>query len=629
MAPNTSNEFDRLVQSKYDNIFDVSSVYNHNDDNFSRDNKQEKGIRWYNKWKSTAFRRVVAIVLFLLLLAAAAVGTALFVGFGFGSGDAGFSVKSKATTNRSRSRNCAFCDQSPPTLHEDKSYSISIPSIDSDSDNHNPGDNVGGEEVLATATVTVTPMTITYDYELYDGQILYTNPSEELIPNLDFDYAVLEVSAVRNLHRDTGTPVSLDEVYLHHVNILPINMIGAEVLSRGFGNDNDDDNNNNNNNHDDPYIRYLEGHAFHVRAEETPHIRMNAHLLSNKNLAPIDGSIERARKECNECYYAPGKGSDCTPEVSGTFLCCGDSVACLAGGEDCACATTMTTTTHAEKESTTTTRYRIEFDLLISRDIDRFRGIDQWNFAAPACVVNLNGDAIFDAYPPDNFCAKNNMPDSVSVRLVFGGGSLFHNIPEQPQPPNNNNSNNTYNPYVKTSISIVAPTGGTIVFAQSHMHTGGVNATLRINGAVLCATTAQHGTNPDPATNARNEQNHLVRLSSCYDQIESSSSGNRNRNRGVRFEAGDVFTTESVYYAGNDDPRLVGTMAAGEHKNVMSMFFVAVVFDGDSEEFLARTQNRTSSNLSNNFVPIVGLSRSQRDGLALGPKTKEKTGHLR
>ena len=51
---------------------------------------------------------------------------------------------------------------------------------------------------------------------------------------------------------------------------------------------------------------------------------MNAHVLSNKNLQPIEGSLDLARKQCNECYYAPGKGDLCVPETNGTFACCGD-----------------------------------------------------------------------------------------------------------------------------------------------------------------------------------------------------------------------------------------------------------------------------------------------------------------
>lgn len=439
---------------------------------------------------------------------------------------------------------CQFCNQSPPTLHEDRSY------------------------ILENGAV-VTPMTVTYDYELRDGQMLYTNSRVEHIPNLNFDYAVLGMSSVRNLHRDTNTPVSLDEVYVHHFSIFPLNMIGAEVLTRSTEN---------------PYMLLPDGYALHVTLDETPVIRTNAHLLSNKNLAPIEGSIARAHKECNECYYAPGKGSDCTPETSGTFYCCGDSHACTMGGEDCSCAVTAT-------DAEIATKYRVEVDLLISKDMDKFVRVDQWNFAAPACTLNILGEGIFEDYPLDNFCSDL----SPSENLEFGGGSLFHNV-----------ARNDERPLVQTKLSAVAPIGGKVLWAQSHLHTGGINATLRLNGHTLCATTTQYGTDPNIISNARNEANHLVEITSCYDQIGSN---------GIRFDQGDVFTIESIYYAGTDDHRMTEPEAAGEHKNVMSMFFTAIEFDGTTELL---TEKRTSWNLWNHFAPIAGRKfeiRKQLKGL--------------
>jgi len=450
-----------------------------------------------------------------------------------------------------RNRNspkCQFCDQSPPEVHYDKSYTIinGVVGLGQGLDGVNNDDD----------GIIVTPMTITYEYELYDGQNIFTNGMTELIPNLDFDYAVLSLSAARNINRETNEPVSLDEVYLHHFTFLPLNMVGAEVLTRD---------------ETMPYMRFPDGYALHVIVDETPHIKTNAHLLSNKDLAPISGSLSRAHKECNECFYAPGKGSDCTPEVSGTFRCCGDSFACTVGGEQCACAT------NAETDISQTTKYRIEVDLLISKDVNKFKRIDQWTLAAPACAVNLNGDAVFEEYPPDNYCFNNT--DS----LVFGDGSLFHSVPED-----------DVNPYLKTKINVLAPAGGSIFWAQSHLHSGGINGTLLLNGEVICTAGTVYGTDSNKATNARNEQNHVIQVEPCYSEIGE---------RGIRFEQGDVFTTESFYYGGTDDERMDGIDAAGEHKNVMSMFGLGVVFDGDADYI---TEKRTSFNLWNNFVHIAG-----------------------
>ncbi len=133
-----------------------------------------------------------------------------------------------------------------------------------------------------------------------------------------------------------------------------------------------------------------------------------------------------------------------------------------------------------------------------------------------------------------------------------------------------------------------------MVWAQSHLHTGGINATLYKNGEAICTNEAAYGSNLDPTSNARDEQNHLVRISSCYGQIGD----------GIRFEAGDVFETKSYYYGRTDDDRFLSRLAAREHKNVMSMFFTGVVLDGDSK-FLA--EERTLFGPRNDFINMAGI----------------------
>jgi len=489
------------------------------------------------------------------------VGVGIFVGFFF------LALSNCQTSPRqiqTSEQSCRFCDQPQPKLHHDKSYTIQGLT------------NNGSDD----EPIVVTPMTVSYDYELVDGEMIFTSAHHEFIPNLGYDYAVIGVGSVRNVYRGTNKDVSLDEVYVHHFTLLPINMIGAEVLARD--------------NTDDPYLMLPEGYAIHVTDEENPFLRTNAHLISNKNLLPMEESMERAHKECNECYYAPGKGADCTPEVTGTFLCCGDSPSCTAGDLACTCPTTTAMT--QIRSTPSPTKYTIELDILMSKDLHKFKRVDQWNFVAPACSVNVYGKSILEDYPPDNYCSKVNMfskpptkkssKDSLPVELqvlTTGGGSLFHQIYE-----------NNQEPYLQTKVNVMAPAAGKMVWAQSHLHTGGINATLYKNGVPVCTTEAVHGTNEDPSTNARNEQNHLVRITSCYDQIED----------GIRFDEGDVFTTESYYYAGTDDSRFSNALAAGEHKNVMSMFFTAVVFEGESEFLM---ENRTSFNLFNDFVHVAGI----------------------
>lgn len=442
-------------------------------------------------------------------------------------------------------RGCMFChlNTAPPVVKEDLVEMMVF--NDDNSDDVPPN------------SVEVTPMTFTYNYELHNGQLLFTDPRSELIPNLQFDYAVLGMMKVRNINRETLENVSLDEVYVHHLTFMPVGMLGAEVLTA------------------DPHV-YPKGYGYHVITKENPNIVINAHLLSNKDLKPINGSLPLARKLCNECYYAPGKGSDCTPEVSGTFKCCGDSESCTSDEESCLCAT------NSEYNKHETTKYQIQVDMLITRDIDKIKRVDSWALAAPECRVNLKGEAVFETYKPDSFCYNN------TLSTFTGDNSLFHHIELQ---------EDNENPYVKTMVSSVAPSSGLIVLANSHMHTGGVNATLMINGIPLCSTGTIYGTDSNTKTNARNEQNHLIHIESCHHADFYKKGGHR-------FKAGDIFTMESFYHGGNNDARFIGDGAAGEHKNVMSFFTTNVVFDGDAPYM---SKKRTSFNAFGNIIHTLGL----------------------
>jgi len=413
---------------------------------------------------------------------------------------------------------CVFCNQSNPILHDDDSYVLERAGSDG-------------------SDITVTPMTVIYDFELYDGQNLFTDAAHEHIPNTDFDYAVLGMTNITSINRETNEFVSLDELYVHHFTFVPLSMVGSEVLSR---------------NESIPYMSYPDGYGLYVNANDTPYLYVNAHVISNKDLAPINGSIPLAHKQCNECYWGPEKGSDCTPEKTGTFECCGDSNVCR-GGKECTCIT------NTETDTSKTTKYRISATMLISKDMDKLKRVDQWTLEAPQCQYDRNFKGIFFDYPEDNFCYNN------SDLGWTGGGSTYHQVPQ-----------NDIDPYFKTRLSAVAPTGGELVWAQVHLHTGAVNATLSLNGKIICTAGTVYGTNPDPKSNARNEQNHLIFIEGCTN-IGGGEEGV------VTFVTGDVFRFESIYNGGTDDKNFVGVGAAGEHKNVMSIFFMGAMFEGDDD----------------------------------------------
>lgn len=373
--------------------------------------------------------------------------------------------------------------QSPPIFHDDQSYTKVL---------SNSGE-----------TVEITPVTINFDYELADGEMVYTNEHTTFVPNVDFDYSILELTSTRNLNRDTGERVGLDEVYIHHFFIHPHMASGSEDISAYY---------------EDPVWSFPDGYGIEVPAENFPKLAVFGHFISNKNLAPLNGSVGRARKECNECYYAPGKGNMCTPDQNGSFACCG------VKQTPTSCETTTTDSTR--------TKYRLELNFLVSRNIESFKPITFWQLFGPLC---------------DTYRGSACGAGGVKSLKGYGGGAAYFEVPELPNEE----------PYFKTEASIASPASGELFVSFAHLHTGAVNSTLYLNGEPVCTSIATHGTDPDPSTNVGNEQDHLVYISSC--------------DHTIRFEVGDVWSWDSYYYGGLDDPRFSSPELAGARKRGLSI----------------------------------------------------------
>lgn len=419
--------------------------------------------------------------------------------------------RKKKSSGLGKDNRLGIVDQSLPTLYEDKSYVISL----------DDGDTV------------VTPMTLTYSYELFSGQLLFTEINRDIIPNFDFDYVVVRIGAVRSINRETNENVSLDEVFLHHMLFNHFGAFSAEHLTR------------------DVSMKLPKGYGIHVTNEVT---HVNAHMISNKDLAPIDGSDVLARKHCNECYYGEGKGESCSPNLSGKYTCCGVSVSCTLGAL-CSCAVTD------EGKSATATKYQIQIDMFISRDVNKFKKIETIELYANSCDVMSK---FFETDQTSQYCVGiKNEEISLSYYVTEG---LYHQIELQEDD----------DPHVVTSMSYISQKSGKIVYAQGHLHAGAVNATFSINGNTVCSAETTYGTDPNQRTNARNEKNHLIDISPCYDTAIYEDGG-------VEFSKGDILTSESIYYGGINDDRL-SYGAGGEHKNVMSWFFLGVYFY-DNEDF--------------------------------------------
>jgi len=173
----------------------------------------------------------------------------------------------------------------------------------------------------------------------------------------------VEFSSVRNINRETNEDVSLDEVYVHHLIFKPF-----EVSSELFT--------------ENPIMKLPKGYG--IPLIHTKSLNIHAHIISNKDLAPVNGSMALAHKYCNECSYAPGKGSYCTPELSGSTWCCGASPDCTGqgGNTPCACAVNDDKGTSA---SATTTKYQILFEMLITRDLEKFKRVEEVKVYANMC----------------------------------------------------------------------------------------------------------------------------------------------------------------------------------------------------------------------------------------------------
>ena len=84
----------------------------------------------------------------------------------------------------------------------------------------------------------------------------------------------------------------------------------------------------------------------------------NISLLRTEGLA--GDNPHRAAKECNECYWAPGKGHECTPEKNGTFQCCGE-------GRDAAATMRCATVADPPAARSYQLRYTLNYTAEVSR----------------------------------------------------------------------------------------------------------------------------------------------------------------------------------------------------------------------------------------------------------------------
>ena len=206
----------------------------------------------------------------------------------------------------------------------------------------------------------------------------------------------------------------------------------------------------------------------------------NIHLLHTQNLSTVfsEGSLDLAAKQCNECYYAPGKGKECTPTRNGTFECCGDR--CYDGS--CSCPTTVAA--HLLPATTFYLRYSVWYVEPEQASMLKDVRIGVWT--TPNCA------AFYQVLRNDK------KPEQLS----------------------------------RTSFTI--PHAGTIIHAVGHQHTGAINISMWHNDRFVCASYPSYGNQTDVPGN---ERGHLVKMSTCMDKDTSGYVVNTKKGDTIRLDA--------------------------------------------------------------------------------------------
>jgi hypothetical protein len=159
----------------------------------------------------------------------------------------------------------------------------------------------------------------------------------------------------------------------------------------------------------------------------------NIHLLRTEGLE--GGNPHKAAKECNECYYAPTKTSQCTKEANGTFDCCGEGD--FKGEAHCPVSDAG--------KLLPAKNYHLRYTFSYTKDVSALIAVQIGTMSAPAC-------------------------------------SAFYNVLRDEEHPVN-----------VASYELTLPFPADVVFGVGHAHTGALNVSLLVNGQPLCTSTPTYG----------------------------------------------------------------------------------------------------------------------------------------
>lgn len=294
----------------------------------------------------------------------------------------------------------------------------------------------------------------TNGFALLPGQMLFTDPSKTKIPMPSGEYAVVGMTG-DIVHDDAGgnkVPTPLNEVYDHHwiisdlqhKNLLcpyaPNYVFGVGAESRHSG------------------VYFPKGYGYVVKGYDAAvPWGANIHLLRTNSGQDLEGGDPyEAMKECNECYYAPNKGAECTPERNGTFQCCGD--ACYSG--DCTCPVKAGTQMVPKT-------YYLRMVVSYTKDLGAITPVGIGVYTVPNCAS-------------------------------------FYGV-----------QRNDANPYTVASTSWTVKADGVILQAVGHQHVGAVNISLFLNDGLVCASYPRYGSAEGVAGD---EKGYIVEMTECFNK---------------------------------------------------------------------------------------------------------------
>ena len=402
------------------------------------------------------------------------------------------------------------------------------------------------DEVVRIDDVSYSRTFYSEDLALRPGEFMFTDFSTTPagFPTDIGPYAITGFKGYL-VYADTNETVPLDEVYDHHWVVAPDDFenylcpsgpqyvfgIGAESRRT--------------------YVTFPKGYGYRVM-DPSIYWGANIHLLRTEHLA---GEPFKAAKECNECYYAPGKG--CLPQDNGTFTCCGDygaSARPLVGEFGTEKPLAALKERLGEKEVLLNEEDRIEESLL--RDLD-FKAKDYFG-----CPVKMDAPSFPKHY---RLMYTLNYTEPFAVKDTKVGAwttpdcEAFYDVQENNETPEH-----------LSSTTFPVEEDQEIVVAIGHQHVGGLNISLYVNDQFVCSSHPVYGSEPGVAGN---EKGYLVEMTTCFQK------GQDPMRPDLIVKQGDTVRLDSWYWVGKEDKRL-GGHPAGSHLNVMGyMYAITAALD--------------------------------------------------